>query len=299
MKGYVFLFLQALIFSFGGLLIKGAGTVCSPFLLSALRFLIGILLLLILQKMRYGRLHLTLASRVVIIGGICKAVHYVGENYGVMKGFSYGGILVWPVQTVAILLISIFIYKERFAFHVILGAILCTAGIGVVSWNGASADVFMQSQATTLLAFVFAGIGACIFTVMQKKLVQEMDSIELNSSMFSYGLLTTLFVLVPTGPHGRGPVSFTGVICIILLGIITCVGFLLQAEAIKTVPLFAATILQSCTVILNIVWGVLFYGDKITPYVLSGSAMFLIGMLIVNTNKQAGKNRPENETERL
>ena len=54
MKGYVFLFLQALIFSFGGLLIKGAGTVCSPFLLSALRFLIGILLLLILQKMHPG-----------------------------------------------------------------------------------------------------------------------------------------------------------------------------------------------------------------------------------------------------
>ena len=46
---------------------------------------------LVLQKVRYGRLHLSLANRIVLLGGICKAVHYLGENYGVMKGFSYGG----------------------------------------------------------------------------------------------------------------------------------------------------------------------------------------------------------------
>ena len=187
MQGYMFLILQAVIFSFGGLLIKGAGTVCSPFLLSGFRFLIGVALLLMLQKVRYGKIHLTITSHIMLIGGICKAVHYLGENYGVMKGFSYGGILVWPVQTVTILLISIFVYKERFPLHVILGVVLCIAGIGIVSWNGAPMDVFFQSQVSILLAFVLAGIGACGFTVMQKTLVHEMDSIKLNGSMFTYG----------------------------------------------------------------------------------------------------------------
>jgi hypothetical protein len=75
MQGYVFLIIQAVIFSL--------------------------------------KLHLTFAGHAIVIGGICKAVHYLGENYGVMKGFSYGEILVWPVQTITILLISVFVYKER------------------------------------------------------------------------------------------------------------------------------------------------------------------------------------------
>ena len=39
--GYFYLILQALIFSFGGLLIKSVGTMLSPFLTSCLRFTIG------------------------------------------------------------------------------------------------------------------------------------------------------------------------------------------------------------------------------------------------------------------
>jgi drug/metabolite transporter (DMT)-like permease len=183
------------------------------------------------ETLRIG--HQTITSHIMLIGGICKAVHYLGENYGVMKGFSYGGILLWPVQTVTILLISIFVYKERFPLHVILGVVLCIAGIGIVSWNGAPMDVFFQSQVSTLLAFVLAGIGACGFTVMQKKLVHEMDSIKLNGSMFTYGLLAVLLVLIPTGPHGRGYINLAGVICVVMLGVITCVGFCCRRKRLR------------------------------------------------------------------
>ena len=44
----------------------------------------------ILQVMRGRKPHLTLANRFVVFGGIAKALHYLGENYGVMRGFSYG-----------------------------------------------------------------------------------------------------------------------------------------------------------------------------------------------------------------
>ena len=280
--GYFYLILQALIFSFGGLLIKGAGTVCSPFILSAFRFLIGTALLLVIMRIRFGKIHLTLTRRLLIIGGACKALHYVGENFGVMRGFSYGGILVWPVQTIAILLFSVMIYKERFTLRVLAGTFFSLLGVALVSWNGADVEVFLSSQAVTLLAFVVAGIGAAGFTISQKKALKEMNSTEMNASMFTYGLLVTMVVLVPTGPHIKGTLNLPGVLSILLLGVITCVGFLLQAEAIKTVPLLVATIIQSSTVLLTVLWGVLFYGDPITVYVLAGTCFFLTGILLIN-----------------
>ena len=110
--GYFYLILQALIFSFGGLLIKSVGTMLSPFLTSCLRFTIGIAMLFLIQRLRTGKLRLTLTDRVILIGGVCKALHYLAENFGVMRGFSYGVVLVWPVQTVVIFLVSRLFYKQ-------------------------------------------------------------------------------------------------------------------------------------------------------------------------------------------
>ena len=85
--GYVCLLLQALIFSFGGILIKTTATAFSPFMVSFLRFALGVLFLLALQLIRGKKPHLTLLNRMVVFGGIAKTLHYLGENYGVMHGF--------------------------------------------------------------------------------------------------------------------------------------------------------------------------------------------------------------------
>ncbi len=280
--GYFYLILQAFIFSFGGLMIKSVGTMFSPYLTSCLRFTIGITILLIIQRVRTGKIHLTLMDKIVIFGGIFKALHYLAENFGVMRGFSYGGVLVWPVQTVVVFLFSRFIYKEKVSLRTLLGTILCISGVISISWNGASLDVFLGSSLTTMLAFVLAGIGAAGFSLSQKARIQKMDIVEMNESMFIFGWMTTLLVLIPTTPHTTGAVNLPGIICMLLLGTITCVGFLLQAAAIKTVPLLIATIIQSSSTILTILWGVLFYHDPISKYVIAGTIFFLIGIVLVN-----------------
>ena len=178
--GYFYLILQALIFSFGGLLIKSVGTMLSPFLTSCLRFTIGIAMLFLIQRFRTGKLRLTLTDRVILIGGVCKALHYLAENFGVMRGFSYGGVLVWPVQTVVVFLVSRFFYKEGADYCTLAGTILCIAGVITISWNGASLSVFLGSGGITMAALVLAGIGAAGFSISQKARIREMDVVEMN-----------------------------------------------------------------------------------------------------------------------
>ena len=280
--GYFYLILQALIFSFGGLMIKSVGTMLSPFLTSCLRFTIGIAMLFLIQRIRTGRIRLTLTDRVILIGGVCKALHYLAENFGVMRGFSYGGVLVWPVQTVVVFLVSTLVYKERTGLRTLAGTILCVAGVITISWNGASLSVFLGSSGIIMAAFVLAGIGAAGFSISQKARIREMDIVEMNASMFTFGWLTTLLVLIPTVPHATGAVNISGTISMLLLGIITCVGFLLQAAGIRTVPLLIATIIQSSSTVLTILWGVLIYHDPISRYVVLGTVFFMTGLVLVN-----------------
>ena len=280
--GYFYLILQALIFSFGGLMIKSVGTMFSPFLTSCLRFTIGIAMLFLIQRIRTGRLRLTLTDRVILIGGVCKALHYLAENFGVMRGFSYGGVLVWPVQTIVVFLVSTLVYRERTGLRTLAGTILCVAGVITISWNGASLSVFLGSSGIIMAAFVLAGIGAAGFSISQKARIREMDIVEMNESMFIFGWLTTLLVLIPTAPHVTGAVNISGTISMLLLGIITCVGFLLQAAGIRTVPLLIATIIQSSSTVLTILWGVLFYHDPISRYVVLGTVFFMTGIVLVN-----------------
>ena len=287
--GYFYLLLQAVIFSFGGLMIKAAGTMFSPFLISCLRFTIGISILLCLQRIRTKGNHLTLVKGLVIIGGICKALHYLAENYGVMRGFSYGGVLVWPVQTIVVFLVSVLVYREKVERRTAAGVFLCVSGIVLLSWNGAPLDAFVKGGLATMVAFVLAGIGAAGFSLSQKRMVQQMDVIEMNASMFIFGWLTTVLALLPSGSHLKGEANAAGIVCMALLGGITCVGFLLQGEALKTVPVLIATIIQSSTVILTILWGVLFYGDQISIYVVIGTILFMAGILVVNVRQRERK----------
>ena len=276
-------------------MIKSVGTMLSPFLTSCLRFTIGIAMLFLIQRIRTGRIRLTLTDRVILIGGVCKALHYLAENFGVMRGFSYGGVLVWPVQTIVVFLVSTLVYRERTGLRTLAGTILCVAGVITISWNGASLSVFLGSSGIIMAAFVLAGIGAAGFSISQKARIREMDIVEMNASMFTFGWLTTLLVLIPTVPHATGAVNISGTISMLLLGIITCVGFLLQAAGIRTVPLLIATIIQSSSTVLTILWGVLIYHDPISRYVVLGTVFFMTGIVLVNLS--AMKSRHNEQTD--
>ena len=283
--GYVYLLLQALIFSFGGILIKTTAMSFSPFMVSFMRFVLGVAFLSLLQLVRGKRPHLTLANRLVVFGGIAKTLHYLGENYGVMHGFSYGNVVIWPVQTVVVLLISTFVLKEKVTWRSVAGAFLCVSGIVLLTWNGMPLKDFIGGQGPLLIAFVIAGIGASLFSVAQKKLLDRMDTVELNNSMFVIGGLCAGGVLPLTGAPVAG-IRLPAVVALLILGAITGVGFLLQAEGFKTVPIFVATVVQSSTVLLSLLWAALLYHERITGWIIAGTALFLAGILLVNVKQR-------------
>lgn len=278
---YLYIFLLTIIFSFIGVLNKTAGLMVSPDIIAFVRFFAGSGFLAAYILIKKKPIRLRLLSTLVLIGAAAKALNYITENYGIAKGFSFGNIIVWPVQCVITLLFSIFILKEKMNIRSIVGALFCVIGIGVITWNGTSLDNFIGPNLSLTLIFIVSGIGAAVFLIAIKLLGSKMDAGDSNLSMFIIGAVIT-FIPVPFTAEFSGEFHMISIIALLLLGLITGAGFMIVAKVLKKIPLFMATLLQSTNVIFTLLWAILFFNEPVTVYIAAGTSVFLAGMVLIN-----------------
>ena len=50
----------------------------------------------------------------------------------------------------------------------------------------------------------------------------------------------------------------------------------------KKIPVFLVTVIQSSTVILSLLWAVLFFHEPVTRYIVAGTLVFFTGIILVN-----------------
>ncbi|GFN33929.1 DMT family transporter [Paenibacillus xylaniclasticus] len=279
---YVLLLLATLAWSFVGVLVKTASTMVDSSVISFARFFFGVICLAVYLWLRDGKLQLQFGMLWIWLGAFGKAINYVFENIALKIGYSYGNILVQPVQTVVLLFAAGWLFKERITARGWIAAALCVAGVIVVGWNGTPLHELAEGSGLTTLLFTLAGIGAAIHVLSQRMLLQKMDNGNMNLSVF---LVSTLIVAVPVPIQSQG---FTGPVTVwtwgalVLLGIITGLSFFWFAEAIKRVPFMVVAIVGNSTVLFAILWSYLFFHDPITGYIIGGTLIFVTGFLILN-----------------
>lgn len=279
---YVLLLLATLAWSFVGVLVKTAETMTDSAVISLARFLFGVIFLGIFLFIRDGRLQLRLGMKWIWIGAIGKAANYVFENLALNIGYSYGNILVQPVQTVMLLLIAALLFKEKIARIGWIAAALCVAGVIIVGWNGTPLEQLANNSGLTTLLFTLAGIGAAVHVVSQRMLLRSMDNGNMNLSIF---FVSTLIVAIPVPVQSNGitgPITIQAWSALVLLGVITGLSFFWFAEAIKRVPFTIVAIVGNCSVLFSILWAYLFFRDPITVYIIVGTLTFLAGFLLLN-----------------
>lgn len=283
--GYLYVFITTLMFSLIGTCVTLAKSWVSSDVISCARFTFGVLFLLAFMLITKKKISLRLTGGAVWLGVFCKCINYLTENYAIANGYSFGNIIVWPVQCVAILLFSLLFLREKITKSAILGVILCAAGVIVISWNGQPLGQFFTGDgAISLLLFLIAGCGAAGFTMAQKMLLDKMDSCNLNLSMFFLSALITAAPLPVTAEFAE--FSFPALFGLMMLGLVTCAAFIISAEAMKTIPVFVVTIIQSMNVILTLLWSVLFFHEPVTGWIITGTAVFACGMVLVNLKKR-------------
>lgn len=282
---YILLLLATLAWSFVGVLVKTASTMVDSAIISFARFFFGVICLGIYLFIRDGKIQLRFGMKWIWLGAIGKAVNYMFENIAIKIGYSYGNILVQPVQTVVLLFAAALLFKEKISTRGWISAAFCVAGVIIVGWNGTPLDELVHGSGLTTLLFTLAGIGAAVHVLSQRKLLETMDNGNMNLSVF---LLSTLIVTVPIPVQSQGfigPITAWAWGALVLLGVITGLSFFWFAEAIKRVPFAVVAIVGNCTVLFTILWSYIFFKDPITIYIISGTLIFVAGLLLLSLPK--------------
>ncbi|MDQ6423579.1 DMT family transporter [Paenibacillus sp. LHD-117] len=280
--GYILLLLATLAWSFVGVLVKMASEMVDSSIISFARFFFGVLFLGLFLYMRDGKFKLSLGLKWIWIGALGKAVNYIFENIALMIGYSYGNLLVQPVQTVVLLVAAGLLFKEKVSARGWVAAAFCVAGVIVVGWNGTPLDELARGSGLTTLLFTLAGIGAAVHVLSQRMLLKKMENGNMNLSVF---FASTLIVSAPLPFQSQefiGPSTPWAWGALVLLGVITGLSFFWFAEAIKRVPFAVVAIVGNSTVLFMLLWSYLFFQEPMTVYLLAGTLIFLAGLLLLN-----------------
>lgn len=159
------------------------------------------------------------------IGAIGKALNYIFENIAIHIGYSYGNILVQPVQTVVLLLAAALLFKDKITKRSWVAAVLCIIGVIIVGWNGVPLHELLNGGGITTILFILAGIGAAVHVLSQRMLIQTMDNGNMNVSIF---IISTCLVTLPIPFQSEGfvgPVTVWAWGALLLLGLITGFSF--------------------------------------------------------------------------
>ena len=132
----------------------------------------------------------------------------------------------------------------------------------------------------------------------QKMIADKMDIIDSNLSIFAVSAVLAGSVLIPDIAGGGGPAAAPNAACIaaiLMFGFITGIGFYLNAKAIPLVPFYMVPILQSTMVLFSITWGILFFHEEVSVYIIVGTVVFVAGLVLLQLLNAVEKDTKKEE----
>lgn len=286
--GYLYLFCVALMFSFGGTCVKLISPYFGASFITFFRFAVGVMWLLVLKLLLGQRFpsdfrqSLLRFGNWILFGAVAKWLAYLTENYALSRGPSYGNIVTQPAQTIFLTLVSVFLFREKLPFRKLLCILLCVCGVLCISLNGRSLEMFLQENISLTLLFLLSGMCAGAHVLAQKIIADRMDIIDSNLSIFAVSaVLAALPLAGPVSSQAMSEIrpDLPCILAILAFGFITGMGFYLNAKAIPLVPFYMVPVIQSTMAIFSILWGMIFFHEKITGWIIAGTALFIAGLI--------------------
>lgn len=270
------LFTAALVWGSSFFIVKDTTDNIPPNFLLAMRFTIGCIALSIIFHKRLRNLNADYMKKGAVIG-LCLFAAYSSQTIGITDTTPGKNAFLTAVYCIIVPFLFWAVNRTRPDRYNILAAILCLAGIGLVSLTE-GLNMRMGDALTLLGGFFYA-----VHMVMVAKLGHDKDPVLISILQFGYAAIFAWAVALLLEPR---PGAFTGAdVGAILFLSLGCTAFalLLQNIGQKYTHPAAASIILSLESVFGVFFSVLLYGEELTGRLILGFILIFAAILISET----------------
>lgn len=272
------LFSSALIWGISFFIMKNALDIIAPLWLLVFRFTTGAVLVGLVCWKKWRGLTRDYLWRGAVMGVFLVAAYTI-QLYGLLYTTPSNNAFLTSVYCVLVPFLYWLIAKKRPDRYNILAALLCVAGVGLVSLNGAF-TVNVGDLLTLSSAIFYA-----LHIVAVSNLSQGKDIYLLTVFQFAFAALGALAGALVTAPFPAQAVADPAVwgplfyLCVMA----TAVALLFQNVGQFWSDPASASVILSLESVFGVLFSVLFYGDPVTGQLLAGFTLIFAAVLCSET----------------
>jgi len=218
-------------------------------------------------------------------------------GYTIAQALQFVGLYYLPAVTTSFLLnfnpffvlaLSVGLLGEGTSLTQLGGAGLALVG----AWAFFSQQAALGGNVLGILIVIVSGLGWACYVVVIRALQRlgTMGSLRLTTTTMGIGVAGMVALTVITGQHA--PLTSSGILIIVWLATAnTALAFFLWNWSLKTVPAYELTVFQDLMLVEIAIFAFIFLQETITPFMVGGMALVLVGVLIVQLKARRGSLR--------
>ena len=215
-------------------------------------------------------------------------------GYTVAQGLQFVGLYYLPAVTTSfllnfnpffVLLLSVGLLGEGTSLSQLGGLALALGG----AWMFFSQQLAFGSQMFGIVVVIVSGLGWACYVVVARMLQRSgiMGSLRLTTTTMGIGVAGMAALTILTGQYA--PLSGEGILIIVWLATAnTALAFFMWNWSLKAIPAYELTVMQDLMLVEIAIFAFVFLQEAITPLMLGGMALVLLGVLIVQMKALKG-----------
>lgn len=278
--GHIFTFITIIIWSVAFVSNKTLLEYISPIENMILRFTLGYLFLLLI----YPKWRLPSSWRdelfFVILGFLGIFIYFLMENFALSYTQAANvGLYMGAIPILTAIFAHFISHDEKLSLNLLMGFGVAILGIGLILLEGAGFELRLKGD---LLALGAAAVFA-LYSAILTRVPKGYHYIEVTRKSFAYAILMMLsYYFLDNNEIKLSTLTITTVWSnIAYLGILSSgLAFVLWHKSIEQIGPISASNYSYLVPLITAITGVIFLDETITPYMMIGGALILIGLYL-------------------
>jgi drug/metabolite transporter (DMT)-like permease len=222
-------------------------------------------------------------ARVFWMGALGFAAAFAFAHWGIQSSTATNAALLIVVEPLAIMLLGPPLLGERLTAREGLGAGLAVTGAVLVVANGVpglTATLAPHWRGDVLL--VLAGLAYASYSLLGRRVLLRRHALAVTADSIVWGAVVMAPLAAAEWLAGARPIPGAWAVAgtAYLAVVITAGGYVAWNWALARVPAPRAAVFLNVQPIVGALLGVLFLGDRLTPFIAVGGALIVLGLAL-------------------